>query len=233
MEMSAYDFPRSFKLPHCSLTWGDVLDLREKYWTKTLPDKVNKTIVKLTSLGWFISEDIPLKVLEELAAFPDNEIETATATFFQNQLATIQNDLGTAFPKRKLLFDSAFQAHQHNNYNASIPLLLAQADGICQEWLGAKMFSKPRGVPCTKIHIEDKDILTGSLLEALVQPLKTGSPLMLGKNEMKDRRTDNSGYSILNRHEIMHGIDLDYGNERNSLKGISLLTYLAFLNGCL
>jgi hypothetical protein len=31
---------------------------------------------------------------------------------------------------------------------------------------------------------------------------------------------------VLNRHEILHGVDVAYPSKRNSLKAISLLAYL-------
>ncbi len=229
MEMSPYDFPRDFKLPGCSFKWGDVIDHFDNYWA-TLPDKLRTTVARLTTLGWFISEDMPIDVLKELANLSDDKIESSLVAYYQSKLAPVQHNLEAVFPDRKVLFESAFEVHRHANYNASIPLLLAQADGICKHCLGEKMFSKGGdGYPRTKVQIEGKSIPIGSLLEAIVLPLMKGSPLMLSEKDLNKKRANDPRYSILNRHEIMHGLDLDYGNEKNSLRAISLLSYLACL----
>ena len=61
------------------------------------------------------------------------------------------------------------------------------------------------------------DALMATLLSPLAQTLPIGeSELERGK-----------GFSGLNRHIILHGDSLDYGNKINSLKAISLINYVA------
>jgi len=102
--------------------------------------------------------------------------------------------------------------------------LLAQADGVCVDMFGEKLFSKQNGKPKTANKVRE---IVGDnyILEGVVEFLLSGSALMLYPNEMKEKRKD-SNYSVLNRHEIMHGADKNYGSETNSLKAISLITLL-------
>lgn len=52
------------------------------------------------------------------------------------------------------------------------------------------------------------------------------SPLS-GQNAINDSWDNVDDWPIrFNRHEIIHGIDFDYGNELNSLKIISLINYI-------
>ena len=64
-------------------------------------------------------------------------------------------------------------------------------------------------------------IEVGTITSALLEPLK--NPIAVASSY-----NDRSNYpDVLNRHEILHGIDYEYGNEINSLKVISILNYIS------
>lgn len=224
--------PNNFKLPGTLITWGQVRNsfaknLRETF--KKLPDDIRTASKKLAEKGWFLSLDIPISACRELSISPiDDTTESKLVEFYKARTDQILVDLNTAFPERAHLFQSAFEVHNQKNYNASIPLILAQAEGICVDMLDVKLFSKPNGVPITKCKVEDriKKGSFGGIIEAFVEPLLSGSALSLNKKEMRHRRNKHSGYDVLNRHEILHGSDKNYGSEVNSLRAISLLDYL-------
>ena len=70
---------------------------------------------------------------------------------------------------------------------------------------------QPYGLVCTSL---------GPLLQSTL-------PLWMNERErhnwMKKHRTDY--FPGLNRHEVLHGISVDYGTETNSLKAISFLNW--------
>lgn len=219
--------PDNFRLPHISIKWGRVRDsLRSRL--RKLPCETRMATQKLAEKGWFLSDDIGFSAIKSLANSVDETTEVALVGFYKAQIDQILADLKASFPERSHLFQSALEAHKQKNYDASIPLLLAQADGICIDILGEKMFSRRKRTPQTKNAVKNRieDHPIGELMEAFVEPLFSGSALMLTESEMKDKRRSDSGYNVLNRHEIMHGLDKDYGSETNSLKVISLLNYL-------
>ena len=62
-----------------------------------------------------------------------------------------------------------------------------------------------------------------TFLNLYLSPLQNQTPIMV-------REEDISNFPCkLNRHEILHGINADYGTEVNSLKVISLLKYISDL----
>jgi hypothetical protein len=194
---------------------------------------LEKFVITLAEKGWFVSKDFNLLAVVEVAVKDDDTIESALISTYRNpeNMEKILSELKTFFPERAHLIQSAFEAHQQGNYNASIPLLLAQADGIGQDVFGVNYFSKQKGVPRTKDVVGKKltGHLAGGIIEAVVKPLVSGSALVLNRHEMKNRRTKDPNYGVLNRHEILHGVDKNYGNEPNSLRAISQLSYLAML----
>jgi hypothetical protein len=95
--------------------------------------------------------------------------------------------------------------------------------------LGVKLYSKRNGVPVTKDALDDKIrcLAVDKIVDVFFEPLRSGSAFSFSENEMKKRRASDRNYMVLNRHEILHGSDVAYGNEVNSLKAISQLEYLA------
>ena len=223
-----FDIPNDFKLPHTLITWGQVKASLEEFFKKKIPSNIKDLSKRVAAKGWFLPfDDIDLLAIPDLAKKDDKEIENFLVEYYKNKADEIIESSKTVFPDRYKLFQSALNVHKQENYNASIPLLLAQADGVCVDMFGEKLFSKQKGKPKTA-NVVQKKVLDNYILEAVVEPLLSGSALTLNPNEMKEKRKD-SNYSVLNRHEIMHGADKIYGSEINSLKAISLINYLMSL----
>lgn len=203
-----------------------------------LPDKTKRVLKNLAEKGWFLPLDITIPAVDHLAKLiesnDDEEIDRSLIEFYTEQLDELLNNLVATLPERAHLFRAAFKAHNHREYDLSIPVLLAQADGVCYDMLGEKLFSRGRkkgqknSPPRTKKALERKIGSIGlvSIYDAFLEPLRSGSALMLNKDQMKEKRRTIPGYNVLNRHEIMHGIDKNYGSEVNSLKAIAQLDYL-------
>lgn len=94
----------------------------------------------------------------------------------------------------------AFWAHRKERYTLSIPVFLAQADGIAIEAKGVKAFSRKHGsrlmdkVEFSKEHRFFSDIWFEVLLE----------------NDAEIRiKAENASPKALNRHAVLHGLSLD------------------------
>jgi len=199
---------------------------------RELPDNTKRVLKKLAEKGWFLSLDSTIPEVAHLAKLiesnDDAGINRFLVGFYTEQLDEVLNSLIATFPGRAHLFRSAFKAHNRKEYDLTIPVLLAQADGVCYDMLGVYLFSQEKKLPKTKEALERKigSPPLVSICDAFLEPLRSGSALMLNNSQSKEKRRSTPGYNVLNRHEILHGIDKNYGNELNSLRAIAQLDYL-------
>lgn len=189
------------------------------------PEHIQKALLLLGRNGWYLDEGMSFPALWKLEkALSDGKIdeaEIALVEYFENRLAEVEESITTKFPRRAHLIQAAMGAHRREEYALSIPVLLAQADGICKEAAGQYLFMKRNRKPCTAIYVDQ--IVADAFMEALLSPLSETLPI--GASE-KEREQDSDA---LNRHTVIHGESLDYGSKINSLKAISLVNYVAYI----
>lgn len=217
-----------------SLPWDDIN--RAIIAFQLMPEKLKEAQIKLLERGWYINLSIDENDLDDLLIINDlfeQEIDYVMVEHGKKMMPYILNKLEQEYPQRFLLLKDAFQAHQSGLYSLSIPIMLAQADGISYDLFKVKFFSKKNNHPQTKdarvsrIHITDKD--DPILYFAYISPLDYLSDLQINTID-RERLIEQGIYrGTLNRHGVMHGLDCDYANESNSLKCILLLGYLADL----
>ncbi|MDD5503639.1 MAG: hypothetical protein PHH26_09350 [Candidatus Thermoplasmatota archaeon] len=188
-----------------------------------LPQRTQETLILLGTHGWYLDLEMPLSGLWKLKnALTEGNVtsaEDALVEYFESRADEIEKSIVKRFPKRQKLIIAAFNAHRRQEYELSIPVLLAQTDGICKEVVNQNLFEKYNKKRQIAIYVEKfaTDIYRAALLSPLVQTL----PIWASKNE-RDK-----GFSELNRHMVIHGESLDYGTKTNSLKAISLINYVA------
>lgn len=117
------------------------------------------------------------------------------------------------YPDRKSIFREALKAHKLKMYYSSTSLFLSQADGICQ----GQLFILKNEKATLKKRIK---ALGNSAAEDFLNAILSASAIDSPYSE-KDKYI-----STLNRHSEVHGLDVKFGNEMNSLKALSLLTYI-------
>lgn len=125
------------------------------------------------------------------------------------------------FPNRAPIITATMVAHQRQQFELSVPVLLIQVEGMCVQEFGMKFFSTTKGVPKTKEFAES--MIDGPMTEVFLLPLCQPSGL-----------TASADYRLyyphaINRHEILHGTNTDYPSLTNSLKAISLMDYFVSL----
>lgn len=112
---------------------------------------------------------------------------------------------------RAALMDKAIAHHMAGAYEASIPILLAQIDGLSVDLTGRSFFSKANADP----YLDDRT-LAG---------LQENLPVVRACFSTDVR---NSGrHALVSRHGIMHGRDLAYATQTISTKTIVLVAALA------
>lgn len=188
-----------------------------------LPQRTRNALMILGTHGWYLDLEMPLTglwVLEKaIADGAADEAEQSLVEYFRERAPEIEKSLIKNFPHRAKIFCSAFKAHYRGEYDLSVPVFLAQADGICQELIGMQLFRKINNVPAAAKYVET--LAVDTFRAAMLHPLSVTLPISASKHERDDT------FIRLNRHQVLHGESTGYGTELNSLKGISLLNYIA------
>lgn len=116
-------------------------------------------------------------------------------------------------PRRRLI-ELALQDHQQGRYHASVPVVLAQIDGITYD-LAQKSFFE-RGKKGTK-HLRAFETTAGD---------PTGLPALASLLSGSRSSTTEDPARIPYRHGILHGRDLAYDSRRTSTKCLAALICL-------
>lgn len=189
---------------------------------KVLPDRMSDALLVMAEQGWFLDFEAyfswPIEMADALNSGDLELAEKELVEHFRCRTKDIVNSVSMAYPNRALILEKALQAHLDGNYELAVPVLLAQADGICGELFGVEFFDRKR--------VEKVE----ALLKALDCKLTKASFAPLLKNtaiEWNRLDRNKNGNPAFNRNRIMHGDDVDYGTEKNSLKAISFLNYVA------
>jgi hypothetical protein len=188
-----------------------------------LPPRTQEALLLLAAHGWYLDLDMSLPQLWKLkGALSDGnakEAEEALVDYFEGRVEEIEKSITEMLPLRAHLIGAAFNAHRRQEYELSIPVFLAQTDGICKDLINQSLFLKRGKKPETAIYVEQ--IAADTFRAALLSPLAQTLPISASERErLKDD-------DALNRHTVLHGESLNYGNKTNSLKAISLINYVA------
>jgi len=199
-----------------------------------VPEALKNIIQNLAYLGWYISKDMDLKEIILLSEFITNKeydkLDNYMCNFIESKLDQIEKEIIQKYPNRKKIIQSAFCAHKKSVYELSVPVFLIQADGICNELLGVSLYNKYKPKmkedPNQEIRVLtakeiEQYVHNRIIMSALVEPLRNISGLNVS-TEYKNQYP-----IILNRHEIIHGIDHNYANKEKSFQTITLLNYLS------
>jgi hypothetical protein len=191
-------------------------------FAERFPNEIHPIISSLADRGWFISGEVGFSSLLELKddLGPENIalVDKQMSVWISESIHSIEESVLISFPQRIHIISAAIRAHTNKQFELSVPTLLIQAEGICLDLLGVKLFSTNYGVPVTKKVLDQLGI--NALTRSMLVPLLEGSGITA-------READRHKYlECLNRHEILHGIDTEYANEMNSLKALSLIWYL-------
>ena len=178
---------------------------------------------KAAEKGWFVTSHTSIRGMvsaynqgnEALDKFMEYEIES--------NFEEIKTSIITANQIRAHILNPAFDFHVSEKWVASIPLFLAQTDGIFASTVGAFLFSE---------HEKRKSLI----LEKYGQKGEGFIPYMCTPFETETQFSASIGSQSAekkkrgpNRNGILHGSKrhLDYATKINSLKCISLLSYIA------
>lgn len=195
----------------------------------TLEDLV-EAVAMFAPLGWAMCGrwhmEGTLRVLRQAGnGATDGELDEAitdvwnndNATMLRHAAAPIRRWANSHYPFKQLLWDrvtlidKAIEHHRAGAYEASIPIILAQIDGMSYDLTGQSFFSKRNSDP----YLDDETIAG----------METNLPVVRGLFSEDVRPTGD--YGKVSRHGVLHGRDLGYATRVNSTKAIVLIAALA------
>ncbi len=190
-------------------------------WLRELPEATRLTVGKLAEIGWYIDPNMSVTTIHTLArALTANDVDAADSyfeEFFYQRVNEIEQELVEAYEHRRTVLQDVFEAHRSGKYNLSIPVFLAQADGIWWDRFGKNLFIKWAR---TQAADDVRDELRSEFSKKLFDVFDTSIPIWKSESERS------ASFEALNRHQVLHGESTTYGTQRNSLQCISFLSFL-------
>ena len=177
--------------------------------------------------GWYPTADMSgggVALLAQGLEDPDEERAASARQVFINKFREdadkLEQTLVEQFPRQAPIISDAFAAHRRGDFNLSVPVFFAQADGIAWDRFGKTLFSSKTIREADRLASDIREDILRELFLALMWP---EWPHALPVSERPD------GFAGLNRHQVMHGESCDYGTEENSLKAMALLNFCSFI----
>ncbi|MBX8484823.1 hypothetical protein [Pseudomonas cichorii] len=218
-----------------SVDWKHVQERIEGF-----PEASSQAMKVASREGWFFNwqggyQDV-MELTESIQqANSANDIDNILMAYYNDYWDYYSELLAEKYPARQMAIHAAIGAHRSfapSGYSLSIPVFLAQADGIFSEVTGiSSAMDKVRGQNVikgsqwlsTQIGADEKAI--GSLLPAL----ELHELDILKSQVARKAKAQKTGkvFDALNRHQVMHGEVSDYGTEINSMKAFSFMLFVA------
>ena len=199
--------------------------------------------------GWFVDSHMPIRfwreaaaVLRDLEEDPEHEnrvsvldeFQSIINSYYESRYPQIKVNILSRFRHRSHILEPAFDAHEQGLYCLSIPVFIAQADGIFKESRGFGLFCK-EGLNQDTTFKELRDAIEKGIRDLHEISWTDLLPLLFhsraeGVIPFKTRTSDSEAGACesFNRHAIMHGLCTFYATKENSLRYVSLLCYLSW-----
>ncbi|MEO8905497.1 MAG: hypothetical protein ABI488_23520 [Polyangiaceae bacterium] len=183
------------------------------------------SLTVMASHGWYADPTwiagAERYIADLLTERPRAEMDAELCDLIEEAAPASLSALEASFPRRARFFAAAFQAHARREYALSIPVLLAQADGICDEIHGVQLHSKKDGAFALAAKLDS------ATARPHLTPLLESHPISWNVGERRKR----PGSLVLNRHTVLHGESVDYDTRANSCRAISYLRFVAWMLG--
>jgi hypothetical protein len=202
------------------------------------PEK-RRVVAYLAERGWHQNFAMPWwdeELLRLVDAGDATGVDAYIADMVEESLDELVANVAAEFPARTVTVTQARRAHADGLFDLSVLAALSLADGVTQEVLGVPAFGKDHGKPRTAPFAEDRIARAGAGTGAAVDwllidliPLQAGSTLLISTTDRDARRTADPAFGPLNRHGVLHGLDVGFGTRENSLRAFAALGYFVGL----
>lgn len=179
----------------------------------TVPDRFNAAFLVR---GWIASQALKFDAMEEAVLLAEGgEVDRGDPVLVEahdsDWLVLVLTRLRAvrAFQPRRLLLEQALEDHRAERYHASVPVALAQIDGLVFDVAQASFYDSKRA---DRLHAANTLAGHPDGLAALSK--------VMGKSRS---RTTTSILSLPYRHGILHGRDLGYATKDVSTKAFCAL----------
>ncbi|MFH1801021.1 MAG: hypothetical protein ABH891_09305 [Candidatus Omnitrophota bacterium] len=208
-----------------------------KLYFDELPNELKQMLFKLADRGWYPSlkfyAGTPKQILELIDNKKEEELEEFLKSFARSRIAWLHSSIQAYYPSREKIVKDAINAHNNGAYALSVPVFLAQADGISHEVLHGSIYSGQKEKKITSViknKIEAMKIKENSIMATWFILLVNGTSIGVSTKERDRLKAKLELYGPLNRHGVMHGLDLDYATEANSLRSMMVLEYMLWVS---
>jgi hypothetical protein len=201
-----------------------------------LPTKSKKAMDLASSKGWFFgwhesSLQELMALVEKLEGIEEPCIDEFMRQYYRDNLQLLTDKLVERRPNRASVIKAAVRAHGTlgtDGYFLSIPVFIAQADGLLAEIASEITGKKSATINTSSRALTEKLGKDQESLD-LIHPIPIMSKLDFMKSACereKAAQASGESFTALNRHQVMHGESWDYGTEINSLKTFSFLAFV-------
>lgn len=204
-----------------------------------LPQRSKNAMHLAAEKGWFFGwngslQDV-LELVDGVEGLEKNDLDEFLAQYHRDNLDEFSSALMSRYPHRLETISAALEAHKlasRSGYLLSIPVLLAQADGVLSEVTETESALQKAGRNEDQIRaakwLKERFAKNPKSLD-LAHPilnLHANDLLKSSKQRQAISTASGSAFTALNRHQVMHGEISDYGTELNSLKAFSFLVFV-------
>lgn len=185
-------------------------------------------ILELSNYGWYLGYDslpkTPVELGRKLKSGKSKEVDKLLTEYYEEELDFVEKRVVARNPNRKAIINEAFDNHRNKRYYSSIVLFLTQIDGLCYDETKKLYFKNNVKLQRSNIYKPEVEEIISEKQKFIIE----GFEIPLNQSTGINEHTNNiSKFPIrLNRHEIIHGIDNNFGTKINSLKIISFLNYI-------
>ncbi len=191
----------------------------------SVPEGIRIFSAEAAMIGWFITSKSYMGEMKNSFDQGQESLDQYMITEIDSNYDEIKSSILSLHSNREEILACAFKLHEGENWIASIPLFLAQTEGIFSENIGTFLFSE---------HDKRKEKLSerfkgkaNQYMPYLYSPFEVETQFSSSIGSKSQAKKKNGP----NRNGILHGSrkHLDYGSKINSYKCISLLSYISMV----
>lgn len=199
---------------------------------RSCPDNLKELLPYLLQRGWYLPLVTPIPLINTCKALMDDgkhvEIEKMLCDHARSRVDDSRVSIAERWPERTSIINDAFEAMSRGKYTLSIPVMLAQVDGMLSEVFDIQNYFSGKtigGINKNNIYALILDNATLDILSYLFEESIKDKAIRASKKDREASRQDSTILSVFNRHEILHGESVDYASESNALRAVMLLDF--------
>lgn len=203
--------------------WRSLLDDFSRQMAE-MPARLRAQLAVLMERGWCLDPEMPhnwgVDLVSTIQEGEEEEAQQWLVDYFRQRLDEIEKEVVERHPQRAAIIAEAFAAHREGRYALSIPVMLAQAEGVVHDKHQRQLFSKKNDANLKDVLDSLPDDDTRAIFMSVFF-----ADIPLTRNTKKLP----ANFDGLNRHAVLHGLDPKYGTEVNGLRAVSILNLASYL----